>query len=67
MTDRSFVMDRYQHRYENQKDVLRTLLALIEEAKKADEYVNDARIDFIRSQNKASKAGAAVAGSQISV
>lgn len=67
MTDRIFVMDRYQHRYENQKDVLRTLLALIEEAKKADEYVNDARIDFIRSQNKASKGGTTVADSQISV
>ena len=60
-------MDRYQHRYENQKDVLRTLLALIEEAKKADEYVNDARINFIREQSKASKGEAGTTDSQVPI
>lgn len=51
-----FFFYRYQHRYENQKDVLRTLLDLIEEAKKADQLVNDARIGFLKAQNTELKA-----------
>lgn len=63
----TIVSERYQHRYENQKDVLRTLLDLIEEAKKADQFVNDARIDFVKSTNSASKAPeTGTAASQIS-
>lgn len=50
------VSERYQHRYENQKDVLRTLLHLIEEAKKADQLVNDARITFLKAHNAQLKA-----------
>lgn len=52
----TIVSERYQHRYENQKDVLRTLLDLIEEAKKADQLVNDARIGFLKAQNTELKA-----------
>ncbi|KAI5070278.1 hypothetical protein GOP47_0014621 [Adiantum capillus-veneris] len=47
----TIVSERFPHRYENQKDVLRTLLALIEEAKKADQFVYDARLGYLKSKN----------------
>ncbi|MCO5549234.1 hypothetical protein L7F22_002701 [Adiantum nelumboides] len=47
----TIVSERFPHRYENQKDVLRLLLALIEEAKKADQFVYDARIGYLKVKN----------------
>lgn len=46
----TIVSERFQHRYENQKDVLRTLLDLIEEARKADKLVDDARKEFMKAK-----------------
>eukprot|EP00249_Psilotum_nudum_P017546 c26382_g1_i1 orf=160-1806(+) len=43
----TIVSERYQHRYENQKDVLRILVDLVEEAKKADDLVTDAKTKFL--------------------
>lgn len=46
----TIVSERFQHRYENQKDVLRTLLDLIEEAKKADDLVHEAKMEFTKAK-----------------
>ncbi|KAH7442684.1 hypothetical protein KP509_03G099200 [Ceratopteris richardii] len=57
----TIVSERYPHRYENQKDVLRLLLALIEEARKADELVYNARVAFLESRHTDLKEAVAAA------
>lgn len=48
--------ERFEHREENRKDCLRTLLALIEEAKKANDMVDDARAAYVKGRLKANPA-----------
>ena len=41
---------RFEHREENRKDCLRTLLSLIEEAGKANKLVDDARSSYVKER-----------------
>lgn len=45
--------ERYEHREENRKDCLRTLLALVEEANKANKLVEDTRTIHTKNRLKA--------------
>jgi len=47
---------RYEHREENRKDCLRTLLSLIEEAGKANKLVDDARASYVKERLRANPA-----------
>lgn len=49
----TIVSERFAHREENRKDCLRTLIALIEEAEKADTYVAEVRTAYTKEQLKA--------------
>ncbi|XP_004504579.1 uncharacterized protein [Cicer arietinum] len=42
--------ERFEHREENRKDCLRTLLSLIEEAGKANKLVDDARTSYVKGR-----------------
>ncbi|CAL5213961.1 unnamed protein product [Lathyrus oleraceus] len=42
--------ERFEHREENRKDCLRTLLSLIEEAGKANKLVDDARTSYVKER-----------------
>ncbi|ESW30794.1 hypothetical protein PHAVU_002G182800 [Phaseolus vulgaris] len=48
--------ERYEHREENRKDCLRTLLSLIEEAGKANKLVDDARASYVKERLRANPA-----------
>ncbi|KAF4396234.1 hypothetical protein F8388_019780 [Cannabis sativa] len=48
--------ERFEHREENRKDCLRTLLSLIEEAGKANKLVDDARAAYVKEGLKANPA-----------
>ncbi|MED6182851.1 hypothetical protein PIB30_032643 [Stylosanthes scabra] len=48
--------ERFEHREENRKDCLRTLLNLIEEAGKANKLVDDARASYVKGRLKANPA-----------
>ncbi|XP_050203328.1 uncharacterized protein LOC126653470 [Mercurialis annua] len=48
--------ERFEHREENRKDCLRTLLALIEEARKADKFAEDARASYVKDRLRANPA-----------
>lgn len=45
--------ERFEHREENRKDCLRTLLGLIEEAAKADKLVDDVRTSYVKNRLRA--------------
>ncbi|KAJ7970340.1 Ribosomal protein S24/S35 [Quillaja saponaria] len=45
--------ERFEHREENRKDCLRTLLSLIEEAGKANKLVDDARTAYVKERLRA--------------
>ncbi|KAI3747409.1 hypothetical protein L6452_09865 [Arctium lappa] len=45
--------ERFEHREENRKDCLRTLLGLIEEAAKADKLVEDVRTSYVKNRLRA--------------
>lgn len=45
-----FLKFRFEHREENRKDCLRTLYRLIEEARKADQLVQDARVSHVKNR-----------------
>ncbi|KAM7255723.1 hypothetical protein ACFE04_008621 [Oxalis oulophora] len=45
--------ERYEHREENRKDCLRTLLNIIEEAGKARQLMDDARTSYLKDKLKA--------------
>jgi small subunit ribosomal protein S35 len=49
----TIISERYEHREENRKDCLRTLLNVIEEAGKARQLVEDARTSHIKDMLKA--------------
>ncbi|PRQ49999.1 putative ribosomal protein S24/S35 [Rosa chinensis] len=42
--------ERFEHREENRKDCLRTLLSLIEEAEKANKLAEDARVLYVKER-----------------
>ncbi|GAA0164761.1 ribosomal protein [Lithospermum erythrorhizon] len=44
--------ERFEHREENRKDCMRTLLSLIEEAGKANKLVEDARTSYVKERLK---------------
>lgn len=44
---------RFEHREENRKDCLRTLYSLLEEAGKADQLVQDARVSYVKERLRA--------------
>ncbi|KAI3960247.1 hypothetical protein MKW98_016971 [Papaver atlanticum] len=44
--------ERFEHREENRKDCLRTLYSLIEEAMKADTYVEETRVSYVKEKLK---------------
>ncbi|XP_057419355.1 uncharacterized protein LOC130713598 [Lotus japonicus] len=48
--------ERYEHREENRKDCLRTLLSLIEEAGKANKLVDNARTSYAKERLRANPA-----------
>ncbi|PON38944.1 Ribosomal protein [Parasponia andersonii] len=48
--------ERFEHREENRKDCLRTLLSLIEEAGKANKLVDDARAAYVKERLRANPA-----------
>ncbi|GKV38315.1 hypothetical protein SLEP1_g46239 [Rubroshorea leprosula] len=48
--------ERFEHREENRKDCLRTLLSLIEEAAKADKLVEEARTSYVKERLRANPA-----------
>lgn len=48
--------ERFEHREENRKDCLRTLLSLIEEAGKANKLVDDARASYVKDRLRANPA-----------
>ncbi|KOM25041.1 hypothetical protein LR48_Vigan46s000300 [Vigna angularis] len=48
--------ERYEHREENRKDCLRTLLSLIEEAGKANKLVDDARVSYVKERLRSNPA-----------
>lgn len=48
--------ERFEHREENRKDCLRTLISLIEEAKKADDLADDARAAYVKGRLRANPA-----------
>ncbi|XP_004303117.1 PREDICTED: uncharacterized protein LOC101309172 [Fragaria vesca subsp. vesca] len=48
--------ERFEHREENRKDCLRTLLSLIEEAEKANKLAEDARISYVKERLRANPA-----------
>ncbi|KAK9106670.1 hypothetical protein Syun_022681 [Stephania yunnanensis] len=48
--------ERFDYREENRKDCLRTLLSLIEEAKKADALVEEARTSYVKDRLRANPA-----------
>ncbi|XP_061373812.1 uncharacterized protein LOC133316117 [Gastrolobium bilobum] len=48
--------ERFEHREENKKDCLRTLLSLIEEAGKANKLVDDARASYVKERLRANPA-----------
>ncbi|KAI4350960.1 hypothetical protein L6164_005362 [Bauhinia variegata] len=48
--------ERFEHREENRKDCLRTLLSLIEEAGKANKLVDDARASYVKERLRANPA-----------
>ncbi|KAG4391193.1 hypothetical protein GLYMA_05G139400v4 [Glycine max] len=48
--------ERFEHREENRKDCLRTLLHLIEEAGKANKLVDDARSSYVKERLRANPA-----------
>ncbi|XP_031372233.1 uncharacterized protein LOC116187581 [Punica granatum] len=48
--------ERFEHREENRKDCLRTLLSLIEEAGKANKLVEDARTSYVKDRLRANPA-----------
>ncbi|XP_019445870.1 PREDICTED: uncharacterized protein LOC109349501 isoform X1 [Lupinus angustifolius] len=48
--------ERFEHREENRKDCLRTLLSLIEEAGKANNLVADARASYVKERLRANPA-----------
>ncbi|KAK4799086.1 hypothetical protein SAY86_024451 [Trapa natans] len=48
--------ERFEHREENRKDCLRTLLSLIEEAGKASKLVEDARTSYVKDRLRANPA-----------
>ncbi|TVU30233.1 hypothetical protein EJB05_21843 [Eragrostis curvula] len=45
--------ERFEHREENRKDCLRTLYALVKEARKADKLAEDARNAYVKARLKA--------------
>ncbi|KVI08505.1 hypothetical protein Ccrd_013123 [Cynara cardunculus var. scolymus] len=45
--------NQFEHREENRKDCLRTLLGLIEEAAKADKLVDDVRTSYVKNRLRA--------------
>ncbi|XP_028788412.1 uncharacterized protein LOC114744406 [Neltuma alba] len=45
--------ERFEHREENRKDCLRTLLSLIEEAGKANKLADDARASYVKQRLRA--------------
>lgn len=45
--------ERFEHREENRKDCLRTLLSLLEEAGKADRLVEEARTSYVKGRLRA--------------
>jgi len=47
---------RFEHREENRKDCLRTLLSIIEEAGKADALIEEARTSYVKERLKANPA-----------
>ncbi|PQQ01163.1 uncharacterized protein Pyn_18664 [Prunus yedoensis var. nudiflora] len=48
--------ERFEHREENRKDCLRTLLSLIEEAGKANKLAEDARVSYVKERLRANPA-----------
>ncbi|CAM8918692.1 unnamed protein product [Rhodiola kirilowii] len=48
--------ERYEHREENRKDCLRTLISLMEEARKADKLVEDARTAYVKDKLRSNSA-----------
>lgn len=48
--------ERFEHREENRKDCLRTLLSLIEEAGKANKLADDARASYVKERLRANPA-----------
>ncbi|KAL9230854.1 hypothetical protein vseg_006149 [Gypsophila vaccaria] len=48
--------ERFEHREENRKDCLRTLLSIIEEAGKANAFVDEARAAYVKQRLKANPA-----------
>ncbi|KAH9604515.1 hypothetical protein KSS87_005917 [Heliosperma pusillum] len=48
--------ERFEHREENRKDCLRTLLSIIEEAGKANALVDETRIAYVKQRLKANPA-----------
>lgn len=48
--------ERFEHREENRKDCLRTLLNIIEEAGKADYIIEEARTSYVKQRLKANPA-----------
>ncbi|KAL6134119.1 hypothetical protein ACLB2K_066352 [Fragaria x ananassa] len=48
--------ERFEHREENRKDCLRTLLSLIEEAEKANKLAEDARVSYVKERLRANPA-----------
>uniref|UniRef100_A0A7N0RI71 Small ribosomal subunit protein mS35 mitochondrial conserved domain-containing protein n=1 Tax=Kalanchoe fedtschenkoi TaxID=63787 RepID=A0A7N0RI71_KALFE len=52
----TIISERYEHREENRKDCLRTLIAIMEEARKADKLVEDARTAFLKDRLKSNSA-----------
>ncbi|XP_050382128.1 uncharacterized protein LOC126799054 [Argentina anserina] len=48
--------ERFEHREENRKDCLRTLLSLIEEAQKANKLAEDARVLYVKERLRANPA-----------
>ncbi|CAI8583823.1 unnamed protein product [Vicia faba] len=48
--------ERFEHREENRKDCLRTLLSLIEEAGKANRLVDNARTSYVKERLRANPA-----------
>lgn len=52
----TIISERFEHREENRKDCLRTLLSVIEEAGKADALIEEARTSYVKQRLKANSA-----------
>lgn len=52
----TIISERFEHREENRKDCLRTLLNIIEEAGKANALVEEARTSYVKQRLKANPA-----------